>query len=346
MVSGRRVSIKSAFTSIHFGDCGPSRSNISCARNRTSSGADVGIGLAARPPRESTRLGKQSNLARRTEQVPCEGRPLHTVLSTFIPMHSCSELIQLSSDCHERILHQCTMRTIQSLCCTCSKWNKIVVCASQYDHRLWSICVTLQKPAPVLAVKCIQPTQSISNVLHHLLHLCPETCLHAFYVHIYIWHRLPPDLPWALHEVQHMVGIDIARDPFGILGLKGYFRALQKECTRMKQHPRPPNEESSMWRVMAQCIHLPAVQAVCKVLQLMDEQSLPEYLALRSELFSWVDVICAYLHVDEDDWTHPQPYCIEPRWSPASRRARSVKKYLTSLFYRQCTRFALPNTKQ
>ena len=221
-----------------------------------------------------------------------------------------------------------------------------MVCASQYDHRLWSICVTLQKPAPVLAVKCIQPTQSISNVLHHLLHLCPETCLHAFYVHIYIWHCLPPDLPWALHEVQHMVGIDIARDPFGILGLKGYFRALQRECTRMKQHPRPPNEESSMWRVMAQCIHLPAVQAVCKVLQLMDEQSLPEYLALRSELFSWVDVICAYLHVDEDDWTHPQPYCIEPRWSPASRRARSVKKYLTSLFYRQCIRFALPNTKQ
>ena len=150
-------------------------------------------------------------------------------------------------------------------------------------------------------------------VLHHLLHLCPEAHLHAFYVHIYIWHRLPPDLPWALHEVQHMVGIDIARGPFGILGLKGYFRAIQKECTRMKQHPRPPNEESSMWHVMAHCIHLPAVQAVCKVLKLMDEQSLQEYLALRSELFSWVDVICAYLHVDEDDWTHPLPYCIDSR---------------------------------
>ena len=224
MVSGRRVSIKSAFTSIHFGDCGPSRSNISCARNRTSSGADVGIGLAARPPRESTRLGKQSNLARRTEQVPCEGRPLHTVLSTFIPMHSCSELIQLSSDCHERILHQCTMRTIQSLCCTCSKWNKIVVCASQYDHRLWSICVTLQKPAPAFAGHCVQPTQPMSlycmhvpilpmNVPSCLHHLIPEECVEAFYVHTYIWHCSPPDLEWAAHDVRRMVRNEVARNP-------------------------------------------------------------------------------------------------------------------------------------
>ena len=63
-------------------------------------------------------------------------------IGVLILMHSCSELIQLPSDCHERILHKCTMSTIQSLCCTCSKWNEIVGCASQYDHRLWSVYVS------------------------------------------------------------------------------------------------------------------------------------------------------------------------------------------------------------
>ena len=117
-------------------------------------------------------------------------------IGVLILMHSCSELIQLPSDCHERILHKCTMSTIQSLCCTCSKWNEIVGCASPHDHRLWTICVTLQKSAPAFAGNCVQPTHPISlysmhlpilpNVPPCLHHLIPEECahLHLSLIHI------------------------------------------------------------------------------------------------------------------------------------------------------------------
>ena len=118
-----------------------------------------------------------------------------------------------------------------------------------------------------------------------------------------------------------------------MLGVKGYFRALQKHCFRMEHRPRPPHEEAIVWFAMAANIRLPAVRAVCEALQLMDEQSSQqEYAALRSELFRWVDLICADLSVDRDDWTHPEPWPrIKLRWA-AVRQATSVMKHLCSLF--------------
>jgi hypothetical protein len=263
----------------------------------------------------------------------------------LILMHSCSELIQLPSDCHERILHKCTMSTIQSLCCTCSKWNEIVGCASQYDHRLWRICVTLQKSAPAFAGHCVQPTQPMSlycmhlpilpNVPSCLHHLIPEECVEAFYVHTYIWHCSPPDLEWAAHEVRRMVRNEVARNPLGFLGVRGYFKALQKDCKQMQQQPYVPHTEATQWSGMRKYILLPAVQAVCAILENYsniyreDEPFLHEFAALRSEVFGWVDFICVNLNVMCDDSTkHQQKPQFRARWpiTALSRRLRAAIK--------------------
>ena len=253
----------------------------------------------------------------RREVAPRESAREHILrgeresIGVLILMHSCSELIQLPSDCHERILHKCTMSTIQSLCCTCSKWNEIVGCASQYDHRLWSICATLQKSAPLFAGNCVQPTQPMSlycmhlpilpNVPSCLNHLIPEECVEAFYVHTYIWHCSPPDLEWAAHEVRRMVRNEVARNPLGMLAVRGYFKALQKDCKQMQQQPYVPHTEARKWSAMRKFILLPAVQAVCAILENYsnfcreDEPFLHEFAALRSEVFGWVDFICVNL---------------------------------------------------
>ena len=260
-------------------------------------------------------------------------------------MHSCTELIQLPSDCHELILHKCTMSTIQSLCCTCSKWNEIVGCASQYDHRLWSICATLQKSAPLFAGNCVQPTQPMSLYCKHLPilpsvrpclhHLIPEECVEAFYVHTYIWHCSPPDLEWAAHEVRRMVRNEVARNPLGIHAVRGYFKALQKDCKQMQQQPYVPDTESIQWSGMQKYILLPAVQAACAILKNYsniyreDGPLSHEFATLRSEVFGWVDFICVNLNVVCDDSTkHQQKPQFRARWpiTAVSRRLRASIK--------------------
>ena len=144
----------------------------------------------------------------------------------------------------------------------------------------------------------------LPNVAPCLLHLCPEECVEALYVHTYIWHCSPPDLEWATHEVQRMVRIEVARNPAGILGIRGYFKALQKDCKQMQQQPYAPHEEAPKWSVIGNSFHLPAIQAACAILAegsnnccCEDERLLLEFAALRSEIFGWVDFICKHFSV-------------------------------------------------
>ena len=59
----------------------------------------------------------------------------------------------------------------------------------------------------------------------------------AFHTHTYICHSHPPDLEWATHEVKRMARIEVALNPFGKIGLRGYSKALQKYHMRLQQRP-------------------------------------------------------------------------------------------------------------
>ena len=204
-------------------------------------------------------------------------------------------LMHLPSDCHVRMLLMCSMGMVRNLYCTCSTWKEIVISASWYEHRIWSIMITMHETiqASLCNLKPMPPI--LPNVAPCLLHLCPEECVEALYVHTYIWHCSPPDLEWATHEVRRMVRIEVARNPAGILGIRGYFKALQKDCKQMQQQPYAPHEEAPKSSVTGNSFHLPAIQAACAILAegsniccCEDERLLLEFAALWSEIFGWV----------------------------------------------------------
>ena len=225
-------------------------------------------------------------------------------------MASRFELMHLSSDCHMRMLLMCNMSTIKHLYCTCSTWKETVLYASQYDHRLWCI---MHKTAPA-SLRNKRPEPGIlPNLPTCLLHLCPPEHVDAFHTHTYICHSHPPDLEWATHEVKRMVKIDVAKNPLGMLGVRGYLKQLQQiDIMRLRQQPYAPHQEKYHWSYMRTSISLPVLQAACAILVNYSkvasggERLLHEVAALRSEAFWWIDIICKHL-ADESTQRRPQP---------------------------------------
>ena len=146
-----------------------------------------------------------------------------------------------------------------------------------------------------------------------LLHLCPPEYVDAFHTHSYMCHSHPPDLEWATHEVKRMVRFEVARNPFGKIGLRGYSKALQKYNMQLQQRPYAPYQEKDYWSAMRTSISLPVLQAACailvnysKVASGDDERLRHEVAALRSDAFWWIDFICKHL-ADESTQRRPQP---------------------------------------
>jgi hypothetical protein len=132
-----------------------------------------------------------------------------------------------------------------------------------------------------------------------------------------------------------MVRNELARNPVGIHAVRGYFKALQKDCKQMQQQPYVPDTESIQWSGMQKYILLPAVQAACAILKNYsniyreDGPLSHEFATLRSEVFGWVDFICVHLNVVCDDSTkHQQKPQFRARWpiTAVSRRLRAAIK--------------------
>ena len=99
-----------------------------------------------------------------------------------------------------------------------------------------------------------------------------------------------------------MVKIGVAKNPLGMLGVRGYFKALQKDNMRLQQQPYAPHQEKYHWSYMRTSISLPVLQAACAILVNYskaasgdDERLWHEVAALRSKAFWWIDFICKHL---------------------------------------------------
>ena len=199
--------------------------------------------------------------------------PIHFVTHSFQPtMASCFELMHLSPDCHVHMLLMCSMSTIRHLYCTCSTWTwkETVLYASQHDHRLWCIMITMHETAPA-SLRNQRPEPGVlPNLPTCLLHLCPPEDVDAFHTHSYICHSHPPDLEWATHEVKRMVRFEVARNPFGKIGLRGYSKALQKYNMQLQQRPYAPYQEKDYWSAMRTSHFSPCpASSVCDPRQLL-----------------------------------------------------------------------------
>ena len=109
--------------------------------------------------------------------------PIHFVTHSFQPtMASCFELMHLPPDCHVHMLLMCSMSTIRHLHCTCSTWKETVLYASQHDHRLWCIMITMHETAPSSL-----RTQGLSQAFFRICLLAYSICvlqnmwMHKFY---------------------------------------------------------------------------------------------------------------------------------------------------------------------
>ena len=51
-----------------------------------------------------------------------------------------------------------------------------------------------------------------------------------------------------------MVRNEVARNPLGMLGVRGYFKALQKDCKQMQQQPYVPHTEGQQCESTLFCL--------------------------------------------------------------------------------------------
>ena len=137
-------------------------------------------------------------------------------------MEPSSGFTHLPADCRLHMLMMCNMSAIKNLYCTSFDLMQMLLHFAQHDHRIWSILIAMRQSAPE---NLIRPCPATAQ--EHLLQLCPQRLLHGFLVHSYIWKCNPPDLSWALHEVQCMVLIQGLRHPAGVIGVKKKIKQLR-----------------------------------------------------------------------------------------------------------------------